>query len=188
MNEDIRIRSFLLINSFLILILFSCSDSCFICCNDIKGSSAVDINYSEWNIGKGSIAYQNSEGDILLEGSCSNEFISITLTGFLEISNECLLVNTMKLNMCELVENQLQEIHPSSKFTRSDGDLFGETYIAIPGESNYVILRDISSDCKKISGEFSASFEIGNASKVLDPNSPDTLVFRNGRFNIELRD
>ncbi|MEO0779113.1 MAG: hypothetical protein AAF146_21285, partial [Bacteroidota bacterium] len=97
--------------------------------------------------------------------------------------------DTIKLLYSEL---GLARDFPTADLDYLDADAIFEQYDLVEGSDNWLLLEEVNADSTLLRGRFHASFVTtfepylnGELERWDDPNRPDTLHFRNGRFEAE---
>ena len=182
------IRIKLLFLFIICLYLCSCYDKdCGICCSDLRGKSSVDLNYKTWDNGKASFQYKIENG-VFNDGSCDIDSINLVFTQFNKVEGECLRTGLISLPNIPLKISEDIAFDSLAHFTRWDYDVDGERYriFETDGIENYLRITDINNNCDKVSGEFQFAVILDVVGfNIIDPASPDTLLFLNGTFEAE---
>ena len=97
--------------------------------------------------------------------------------------------DTIKLLYSEL---GLARDFPTADLDYLDADAIFEQYDLVEGSDSWLLLEEVNADSTLLRGRFQASFVTtfepylnGELERWDDPNRPDTLHFRNGRFEAE---
>ncbi len=149
--------------------------------SQLKGSSTCNTNYKPWVKGFGYLyktngLFQISIGQV--DENCNTESIAIK-------SNE-LKIGKIYLNFSIGAMNNF----PTSKFSTIHGqDAQTEQYDLLKSYINVLEITRFNKDSSIINGTFDLAYVISEIStSKFDVNRPDTLYFKNGVFELILKE